>query len=267
MIQSFNLYYLTNLKGRCYRVASHLWRATRGESRVINFSGGVAMIKGSHKQLLVVVSLFLLLFLLCVGTLRGAPLGGTPAIFMTTTGETAQGNLTGISSIIRLSVPPPVTYIGPAQAFDIDLSTIRQILIDFPRVVVETEDRVYIGPFSAFSGISQLLILTDGKTAHSFFTASLRTIALHGEPFRPLPREWMGDAFLSMPGVITASPDTIDRDSARERVEEEHAVVPVYTWNDLYSTTPPPEEATPWWVGMLIVAGLVGLVYFGFSGM
>jgi hypothetical protein len=186
---------------------------------------------------------------------------------MTTTGETAQGNLTGISSIIRLSVPPPVPYIGPAQAFDIDLSTIRQVLIDFPRVVVETKDRVYIGPFSAFSGISQLLTLTDGKTTHSFSIASLRTIALHGEPFRPLPREWMGDEFLSMPDVITASPITTNMDSAEGRVEEEHVVVPVQTWNDLYPTTPPPlEEATPWWVGMLIVAGLVGLIYFGLSG-
>ena len=231
------------------------------------------MIKGSHKQLLVVVSLFLLLFLLCVDALGGAPLGGaplggTPAVFMTTTGETAQGNLTGISSIIRLSVPPPVTYIGPAQAFDIDLSTIRQILIDFPRVVVETGDRVYIGPFSAFSGISQLLTLTDWKTKHSFFTASLRAIALHGEPFRPLPREWMGDGFLSMPGVITASPVSMNMDSVRGRVEEEYAVAAEQTWNDLYPTTPPPsEEAMPWWVGMLIVAGLVGLVYFGLSGM
>jgi ferric-dicitrate binding protein FerR (iron transport regulator) len=85
-----------------------------------NFSGGVAMIKGSHRQLLVVVSL---LFLLCVGALGGAPLGGAPlggipATFMTTTGETVQGNLNGISSVIRLSVPPPVTYVGPAQARD-----------------------------------------------------------------------------------------------------------------------------------------------------
>jgi len=226
------------------------------------------MIKSSQKQLLVVVSLFLLLFLLCVGALGGAPLGGTPAIVITTTGETAQGSLTGISSVIRLSVPPPVTYIGPAQAFDIDLSTIRQILIDFPRVAVETEDRVYIGPFSAFSGISQLLTLTDGKTTHSFSTASLWAIALHGESFHPLPREWVGDGFLSMPSAITASPVTINMDSPRGIVEEEHAVVPVSTWNDLYPMTPPPpEEPTPWWVGMLIVAGLVGLVYFGLSGM
>ena len=222
------------------------------------------MIKGYHKQLAVVVSVFLLLFLLCVGTL-----GGAPATFMTTTGETVQGSLSGISSIIRLSVPPPVTYIGPAQAFDIDLSTIRQILIDFPRVVVETEDRVYIGPFSAFSGISQLLTLTDGRTTNSFSTASLRAIALHGESFHPLPREWMGDGFLSMPDATTASPVTMSMDSVRERVEEEYdAVVPASTWNDLYPTTPPPlEETTPWWVGMLIVAGLVGLVYFGLSGL
>lgn len=227
------------------------------------------MIKGYHKQLLVVVSLFLLLFLLCVGTLGGAPLEGVPSLLMTTTGETAQGNLTGISSIIRLSVPPPVTYVGPAQAFDIDLSTIRQILIDFPRVAVETEDRLYIGPFSAFSGISQLLTLTDGKTTRSFSTASLRAIALHGESFRSLPREWTGNEFLSMPGVITASPAALDMDSARGRVEEEHVVVPEQTWNDLYPTAPPPppEEATPWWVGMLIVAGLVGLIYFGLSGI
>jgi len=187
---------------------------------------------------------------------------------MTTTGETVQGNINGISSVIRLSVPPPVTYVGPAQAFDIDLSTIRQILIDFPRVAVETDDRVYIGPFSAFSGIAQLLTLTDGRTTHSFSMASLRAIALHGESFHPLPREWIGDKFLSMPGVMTASPVTMNTDGARERIEEEPAVVPVRTWNDLYPTTPPPtEETTPWWVGMLIVAGLVGLIYFGFSGM
>jgi hypothetical protein len=187
---------------------------------------------------------------------------------MTTTGETVQGTLSGISSVIRLSVPPPVTYIGPAQAFDIDFSTIRQILIDFPRIAIETDDRVYIGPFSAFSGISQLLTLADGRTTHSFSTASLRAIALHGESFRPLPREWMGAEFLSMPGAITASPVTTNVDGSGEPVEEEPAVVPVRTWNDLYPTTPPPtEETPPWWVGMLIVAGLVGLIYFGFSGM
>jgi hypothetical protein len=133
---------------------------------------------------------------------------------------------------------------------------------------LETDDRVYIGPFSAFSGISQLLTLTDGNATHSFSMASLRAIALHGEPFHPLPREWVGDGFLSMPGTMMASPVTTNMDSAREDVEEEHAVVSAQTWNDLYPTTQPPlEETTPWWVGMLIVAGLVGLIYFGFSGM
>jgi hypothetical protein len=223
-------------------------------------SGGGVMGRVHWKRSLIVFCVFLFLLLLCVDAFCGVP-----ALILTNTGKTAEGSLRGLSAVIRLSVPQTVTYTGPAQAFDIPLTTIRQITLDFPRVIIETPARVYIGPFSAFSGISEILTLKQEGGEEGFPTASLRAIALHGEPLRPVPREWLGSGFLSTPVVIAVSPVAVD--GARRMAEEESEATPAQTWNDLYPTVPPQtEEETPWWVGMLIVAGLVALIYMSVGG-
>ena len=80
--------------------------------------------------------------------------GGLTAQVLTNEGKTLRGELGGIRSPIRLDVSAFAPSIGPDQAYDIPLAAVRQITIDFARVVVETADRVFIGPFSAFRGIA-----------------------------------------------------------------------------------------------------------------
>ncbi|HCP31819.1 TPA: hypothetical protein DIT45_00950 [Candidatus Acetothermia bacterium] len=181
-----------------------------------------------------------------------------PALLMTNTGRTAEGSLTGISPVIRLSVPQSVSPFGPPQAFDIPLSTVRQITLDFPRLIVETNERVYLGPFSAFTGILEHLALRTKDETLNFPTASLRAIALHGNPLGPVPRQWLGDEFLTMPEVLTAQ--ALKEKESETLLEEPSERI---YWEELYPTvSPEPTQETSWWLNMLIFAGLAALVYF-----
>ncbi len=204
--------------------------------------------------------LFLVLFTAVVS-------GGVSALILTTTGETATGNLTGISPVIRLNVPLRATNAGLRQAFDIPLATIRQISIDFPRVIIETSTRVYVGPFSAFSGISELLTLHQEELSRSFPTASLRAIALHGEPIQQVPREWVGDRFRRLPPLLVTPFPNGDEPPAMVVVEPRIEPEPVQIWDDLHPMIPPPEEEQDlWWVSMLVVAGVAVLLFLIFNG-
>ncbi len=172
---------------------------------------------------------------------------------------------------IQLRAPDEVTVIGPMQQYDIPLSSIRQISFDFPRVVIETVTGVVIGPYSAFRGIDEVLTLTTsaGTTSIRIPVTSVRAIALHGSTLRAVPREWMGDHFLSTPEIVSASrlgaedcanctitiPAASDGDST-------------LIWNTITPEAPLEEPGElQGWLGLLVVAGLVILFYLISSGL
>lgn len=209
------------------------------------------------------IVLLVLITLLVISVSLAGGGGGVAALVLDNNGKLAEGSLTGISPVIRLNVPRSVSPFGPPQAFDIPLSTVRQITLDFPRLIVETNERVYLGPFSAFSGVSELLLLRirKGDETLRFPTTSLRAIALHGNPLGPVPREWLGDGFLTLPEVITAQAFKAE---VSETLPEEPSER-IY-WEELYPTLPPePTQESQWWLNALIFAGLAALVYFSLS--
>lgn len=193
------------------------------------------------------------------------------ATVLTNLGGVADGFLMGIDPVISLRAPDEVTVIGPMQQYDLPLSSIRQISCDFPRLVIETETGVIIGPYSAFSGINELLKLNSGNGVIEIPVTSLRAIAFHGSSLRAVPREWMGDHFLSGPEIVSATPLLVTG------CDDCSVTVPATVNTDTIDTTPiwntitpdiSPEEASefPWWVGMIGVGALVVLFYFLSSG-
>jgi len=113
----------------------------------------------------------------------------------TNDGRVVQGDLSGLASVLRLVDPAPA--VGPAALFDIPVSTIQQVWVDFPRVVIETIDRVFVAPYSAFSGIAQMLKVEQGNSLAQIPFTAIRQIALDGSGFRALPREWLGQQWLN----------------------------------------------------------------------
>ena len=205
--------------------------------------------------------------LLIVGIVGGIAIiaGAVPAVILTNAGQVAEGSLTGIAPVIRLLETDGVTSIGPGRQFDVPLASIHQITIDFPRVVVETADRVLIGPFSSFRGIPQALRLDrGGEPDVTIPTSSLRAIALNGHSLRPVPRVWLGDGYLSMPEIFGASPfvatECENCTIGLPRTDTDADLTPI--WNGLSPAYVPEEPAElPWWVGLLGVAALVVIAY------
>ncbi|MCX6093569.1 MAG: hypothetical protein NTY63_01935 [Candidatus Bipolaricaulota bacterium] len=195
------------------------------------------------------------------------PVGAVPALVRTNAGEVLQGGLSGLAPVLRLVDPCPL--VGPAAQYDIPLSSILQIFVDFPRVVVETEDRVYIGPYSTFSGIDQELRLDEHGAGTGIFATTLSAIALNGQPFRALPREWTGRGFLvlekaSQPAKTASAAAAAPAPAiaqAGTTTEEE------LIWGELTPTEPPVEETAglPWWVGLIAVGLIVGLLLLSSS--
>ncbi len=194
------------------------------------------------------------------------PAGAVPALVRTNAGEVLQGGLSGLAPVLRLADPCPL--IGPAAQYDIPLSSILQIFVDFPRIVIETEDRVYIGPYSTFSGIDQELRLDERGVGTRIFTTTLSEIALNGQPFRPLPREWTGRGFLVLEKapqaakVATAASAPAQTMASSETTTEDDLI-----WGQLTPAEPPTEEAAglPWWVGVVAVGLIVALLLFSSS--
>jgi len=192
-----------------------------------------------------------------------------PALVRTNAGLVFQGGLSGLAPTLRLA--DPFSRVGPAAQYDIPLSSILQISVDFPRIVVETDDRVYIGPYSAFSGIGDVLRIDERGAATAIFTTTLSAVALNGQSFRPLPREWLGRGWLG-PGVFV-----LDKTSAAA----EPAPTPSRTiasvagqgdediiWGALTPTETPAEEPAglPGWLGLVAVAALVALLLLSTGG-
>jgi hypothetical protein len=214
-------------------------------------------------------SLFVCLLTLALIVVLALGTAATQVTVLTNLGGVADGALMGISPIIQLRAPDEVTVIGPMQQYDLPLSSIRQISFDFPRLVIETETGVVIGPYSAFSGISELLKLTPntGSGTIDIPVTSLRAIAFHGRGLRAVPREWMGDHFLSTPEIVSATPLLVDSCdgcsvTAPAPATNNSTVDTTPIWNTITPEAPVEESAEfPWWLGLIGVAALV-IVFF-----
>jgi len=178
-------------------------------------------------------------------------------IVLTTIGHEITGTVSGIGAVVGLDIVPAA---GPVSVFDIPKSEIRQITIDFPRIIVETKDKVYIGPFSDFSGLKEMITLEEGGKTITIPLAGLRAVALNGNALHPVPREWLGDQFLTKP-VILAAPS---QEAPAETIvaspsPKEHPI----NWAQINPTPVIPAEGggTPWWVGLVLVVGITGLIY------
>jgi len=201
--------------------------------------------------------------LLIGGVLGGLAIaaGAVPAVILTNLGQVAEGSLTGIAPVVRLLATDGVTSVGPGPQFDVALDSIRQITLDFPRIVIETETRTLIGPYSAFSGIAQALQLDRiGEPTVTIPTSSLRAIALNGHALRPVPRVWLGDGHLSMPEISGASPFVAAQcpecTIGPSQMRSDADLTPI--WNGLTPEYVPEEpDELPWWVGLLGVAAVV----------
>jgi hypothetical protein len=194
---------------------------------------------------------------------------GTEATVLTTTGQTLQGDLSGLLDTLRLDVRSIAPSVGPDQAFDIPLDLASQITIDFPRVVVEAGDRVFVGPYAAFQGIPEALSLDRGGEIVSLATAGIRAIALHGTSLHEVPREWLGDQFLTRPAVLNVRPVagpaleepasvTVSPPASTGNVEPGGP-----TWEEL-APAEPAADAGQGWVTLLLLLGILGLVIYFF---
>ncbi|MFC2078224.1 hypothetical protein ACFLTM_05390 [Candidatus Bipolaricaulota bacterium] len=203
--------------------------------------------------------------LACAGLFLTA--GAIPAVVLTNTGQVADGSLSGLGPILRLVRPTERPLVGPDVQFDVPLSSILQITLDFPRVIIETATRTLIGPFSAILGIPEMLRLDrSGSESYDLPTTSLRAIALNGASLRRVPREWTVSEFLTRPKVVAASPltDTICDDcsiAAPPIGQYPGSDDPI--WNTITPTLPPETDRgeLPWWVGLLGVAGVMVVLY------
>ncbi len=201
------------------------------------------------------------LLLAAAGSLAvGAQTGGLAAQVETNAGQIIPGDLLGLTSPIRLDASAFGPSVGPDQAYDIPITGIRQITVDFPRVVVEAQDRVFIGPFSAFRGIAEELTLHHAGQDLPLYTAALRSIALNGEAIHPVPHEWLGDGFLSVPAILKVTNPQASAPTGSTAVPSSSAGSP--TLEELYQLPPAQTTTeTPWWVTLLLVAGVVVVGY------
>ena len=187
------------------------------------------------------------------------------ATVLTTNGHEIMGAVTGIGATPRLNLVPAA---GPIRVFDIPRSAIRQIIIDFPRLIVETRDKVFIGPFSDFTGIDEEITVHAGNDQITVPLAGLRAIALNGTTVHPTPRVWVGTGFLTQPVILVSSP------ASRKSVGQvstpasspttEHPI----NWAKINPNPvlPPPEpQGASWWAGVLALIGVIGLVYFSLT--
>lgn len=128
-----------------------------------------------------------------VGLSLGA--GAETVSVRTNSGDVLQGVVSGLAAVLRLEDPTPA--VGPAAQFDIPLSLVEQIWVDFPRVIIETATHIIVGPSAAFSGIAQMLRVERLGDVTQVPFAAIRQIAFGDTGFRELPWEWLGRSWLT----------------------------------------------------------------------
>jgi len=222
--------------------------------------------RGVHRKRVLTAFIAVLVVSVLSAGLHGET--GTEATVLTTTGQTLQGALSGLLDTLRLDVRSIAPTVGPDQAFDIPLGLVSQITIDYPRVVIEAGDRVFVGPFAAFQGIPEALSLDRGGEVVSLATAGIRAIALHGTSLHEVPREWLGDQFLTRPAVLNVRPvagpapqEPAITVSPPATTGGEASTGP--SWEDLAPAEPAPSTSQGW-ITILVLLAIVGLVVYFF---
>jgi len=208
-----------------------------------------------------------LLVILCIGGLGiGAVMADTvPATVVMTSGRVLRGDLSGLEPTSRLvaEVPP---HVGPPGTLDITVSEIRQITLDFPRLVIETSTHVFIGPWSAFEGIPEELIIDTDGGSFALVTSAIRAMALHGNALHPVPREWLGDAFLVMPDILIASASGTDAEAVPELSGTDSGetiidlTTPIFGGTEAVEQIEEPASSSSWWMLLLVAAVVVAVV-------
>ncbi len=198
----------------------------------------------------------------------------TTVSLKTNGGDVLQGTLSGLAAVLRLEDPTPP--VGPAAQFDLPLSSIQQIWVNFPRVVIETVDHVIIGPFSAFAGIAQMLRVEQLGTVTEIPFTAVRQIAFNGEGFRELPREWLGRDWLNQrlyvvqkTAVASTSsgpaPTAFETEPVATDTPIESETGSDVVWNGAAPAAPATTSSTsgglPWWV-LLIGVAVVFAAFF-----
>lgn len=238
----------------------------------------------------------LLLAGLFASAARGAeiPIPSVVASVLTNTGLQLSGRLAGLAKNIRLDASTLVPRLSPDQLVLLPTETVNQITFDFPRMVIETDQGVYLSPFSISSGIAEELVLERDVDRLSLPVTSLRAIALHGTALHQPPRIWVGDGFYSMPHLsptmpkatvasvqpapaIVEEPTTWYVETPEPAVEvrevamvsepapatdEDDEILLASAWEQ--SSTPPsslPSREVPDWLGIVIVIGLLIVTY------
>jgi hypothetical protein len=172
-----------------------------------------------------------------------------PVQILTNNGGLIEGKLTNLASTIRLNVTAPAISVGPARALDILTSTISQITVNFPKIVIETPSRTYAGPFSAFAGIPEVLTIEQQETIQNLKIAGLRAIALRGVSMHEPPPGLLGMELFS------STETGLSGQLARAKEEESSLALaqPIQqifprAWGEEISqtTTEIPEDRTSW---------------------
>jgi len=214
---------------------------------------------------------WLLILTAMVGVAPAA--AGQEVSILTNAGDVLQGALSGLAPILRLADPTP--KVGPAMQFDVPIPSIQQLWVDFPRIVIETAERVLVAPYSAFTGIAELLRVEAGSDLVQIPFTAIRQIAFDGNAFRPLPREWLGWQWLNQRVYVkekTATAAAASSGAAAVAVAPVVApIVPVVSdaddeivWNGALPTEPAPTAPSgelPGWVLLVGLAVLLGLFF------
>ena len=186
--------------------------------------------------------------------------GGVEGVILTNNGALISGGVMGLSPDLRINVPRAAYWYGSPEIARIPLASVRQITIDFPRLIVETADSVYLTPFSCVTGIAERLLVSDNGEIHDLPLTSLRAIALHGTALGDVPREWLGDAYLSSPRLALA-PASEQKEPQTERTRASDDLIDfTQLYPETYVTETSPDENGLF--SLLIFAGLAVAVYF-----
>jgi len=184
-----------------------------------------------------------------------------PVQILTNNGDLIDGKLTNLASTIRLNVTAPAVSVGPARALDILALTISQITVNFPKVVIETPSRTYVGPFSAFTGIPELLIIEQQETTQNLKIAGLRAIALRGVSIHEPPAGLLGMELFPRTAMSLSSQLAKEEESSIELAQPIQQIFPRAWGKEICQTgTEKPEEKTSW-LFFLAVTSIASLFF------
>ena len=228
----------------------------------ILFVGGVTGGEGM-KRICLGFSLGILIALLLFSVSSVAQENAIPVQILTNNGDLIEGKLTNLASTIRLNVTAPAVSVGPARALDILASTVSQITVNFPKIVIETPSRTYVGPFSAFTGIPGLLIIEQQETTQNLKIAGLRAIALGGVSMHEPPAGLLGMELFprTETGLSSQLAKAKEEESSLALAQPIQQIFPRAWGEEICQTrTEKPEEKTSW-LFFLAVTSIASLFF------